>query len=164
MTAPATVVHEGRTLLEGPLGAVLLAGAPATGGRCTVVIHPLAPRSLGSPVHTHRNEDEWTYVLEGEIGVELGSETHTAQPGDLILKPRNVPHAFWNGTDEPARLLEIITPGGFEGYFERLGDLLAGGGPPDLAAVAELASEYALEMQPDSIGRLAQAHRLHLPG
>ena len=164
MTAPATVVHEGRTLLEGPLGAVLLAGAPATGGRCTVVIHPLAPRSLGSPVHTHRNEDEWTYVLEGEIGVELGSETHTAQPGDLILKPRNVPHAFWNGTDEPARLLEIITPGGFEGYFERLGDLLAGAGPPDLAAVAELASEYALEMQPDSIGRLAQAHRLHLPG
>jgi len=121
-------------------------------------------RCLGSPVHTHRNEDEWTYVLEGEIGVELGSETHTAQPGDLILKPRNVPHAFWNGTDEPARLLEIITPGGFEGYFERLGDLLAGGGPPDLAAVAELASEYALEMQPDSIGRLAQAHRLHLPG
>jgi quercetin dioxygenase-like cupin family protein len=164
MTAPATVVHEGRTLLEGPLGAVLLAGAPATGGRCTVVIHPLAPRSLGSPVHTHRNEDEWTYVLEGEIGVELGSETHTAQPGDLILKPRNVPHAFWNGTDEPARLLEIITPGGFEGYFERLGDLLADGRPPDLAAFAELASEYALEMQPDSIGRLAQAHKLHLPG
>jgi quercetin dioxygenase-like cupin family protein len=164
MTAPATVVHEGRTLLEGPLGAVLLAGAPATGGRCTVVIHPLAPRSLGSPVHTHRNEDEWTYVLEGEIGVELGSETHTAKSGDLILKPRNVPHAFWNGTDEPARLLEVITPGGFEGYFERLGGLLAGGGPPDLAALSELASEYALEMEPGSIPRLAQAHGLHLPG
>jgi len=164
MDSQATVVHGGRTLLEGPLGAVLLAGASATGGRCTVVIHPLAPRALGSPVHTHRNEDEWTYVLDGEIGVELGGKTLSAQRGDLILKPRDVPHAFWNGTDEPARLLEIITPGGFEGYFEQLGDLLTAGGPPDLAAVAELASEYALELEPESIPRLAQAHGLNLPG
>lgn len=164
MNAQATVVHGGRTLLEGPLGAVLLAGASATGGRCTVVIHPLAPRALGSPVHTHRHEDEWTYVLDGEIGVELGGKTLSAQRGDLILKPRDVPHAFWNGTDEPARLLEIITPGGFEGYFEQLGDLLTAGGPPDLAAVAELASEYALELEPESIPRLAQAHGLNLPG
>ena len=164
MDAQASVIHEGRTLLEGPLGAVLMAGAPATGGRCTVVVHPLAPRALGSPVHTHRNEDEWTYVLDGQIGVELGGQTLTAQGGDLVLKPREVPHAFWNGTDEPARLLEIITPAGFEGYFERLGDLLASGGQPDLAALAELAHEYELELEPESIPRLAQAHGLDLPG
>jgi quercetin dioxygenase-like cupin family protein len=163
MNGQATVVHEGRMLLEGPLGAVLMAGAQATGGQCAVVIHPLAPRALGSPVHTHRNEDEWTYVLDGEIGVELAGKTLTAQRGDLILKPRRVPHAFWNGSDQPARLLEIITPGGFEGYFERLGGLQAGGGPPDLEAVAGLASEYALKLDPESIPRLAQAHGLRLP-
>src|SRR4028118_1336697 len=61
---------------------------------------------------------------------------------DLILKPRDVPHAFWSGADEPARLLEIITPGGFEGYFERLGGLPAGDGPPDLAPVAAAAGEH----------------------
>lgn len=81
---------EARSLLAGPLGADLLAGAADTGGAVSFVVPPLAPRTLGSPVHTHTREDEWSYVLEGQVGVRLGDRTVTARPGDLVLKPRGV--------------------------------------------------------------------------
>lgn len=166
MTGQAGVLRgaEGRTLLTGPLGAVLLAGADATGGSVSFVVHPLAPRALGSPVHTHSKEDEWSFVLAGEVGVQVADQTLTAGPGDLIIKPRGIPHAFWNPTDEPARLLEVITPAGFEGYFERLAEILGAGGPPDAGARKAIAAEYGLEVDPESIPLLAQAHGLRLPG
>ncbi len=151
----------GRTLMEGPLGAVLLAGPEAAGG-LSFVVHPMAPRTLGSPVHTHRHEDEFTFVLTGEVGVQVGHEVVTAGPGDLVLKPRGVPHAFWNATDEPARLLEVISPGGFEGYFERLGALFAAGGPPDPEAIAAVAAEFSLDIDPASIPDRAATHGLRL--
>src|SRR5689334_12169293 len=62
----------GRVLMDGPLGAVLLAGAEDTGGRASFVVHPMAPRTLGSPVHIHTHEDEWTYVLDGTVGIQVG--------------------------------------------------------------------------------------------
>lgn len=152
----------GTTLLEGPLGAILLAGADATGGTVSFVVHALAPRSLGAPVHTHQREDEWSFVLEGEVGVQLGDQTLVARPGDLIMKPRGIPHAFWNGADEPARLLEVITPGGFEGYFARLAEVLRPGVAPDMGALAAIAGQYGLDLDPSSIPRLTQAHGLRL--
>lgn len=152
----------GESLLQGPVGAILLAERDATGGAASFVIHPLAPRALGSPVHTHRNEDEGSFVLEGEVGVEIGGETWAAGPGDLLLKPRGVPHAFWNATDAPARLLEVITPGGFEAYFARLAEVLRAGPEPDMFALAAVATDYDLDMDPASIPRLVQTHGLAL--
>lgn len=64
--------------------------------------------------------------------MQLGDQVLTARRGDLIAKPRGVPHAFWNPTDSSARLFEVITPAGFEGYFQRLGEILSAGGPPDI--------------------------------
>ena len=164
-TAAAGVVRadSGQTLLDGPLGAVLLAGGAMTGGGVSFVLHPLQPRALGSPVHTHRHEDEWSFVLEGEVGVEIGGSYELARPGDLVLKPRGVPHAFWNAGDQPARLLEVITPGGFEGYFARMGELTGGGGPPDLDALTEVAVEHGLDLDLASVPRLVQTHGLRLP-
>jgi quercetin dioxygenase-like cupin family protein len=63
------------------------------------VEHPLASRALGSPVHTHRHEDEYSIVLEGTIGVEIGEKVFEAGPGSVIVKPRGIPHAFWNPTE-----------------------------------------------------------------
>src|SRR3954470_16227163 len=154
-TEPRTglVPHgRGEVLLDGPLGATLLAGRADTGGSAAFVIHPLAPRALGSPVHTHTHEDEWSYVLEGRVGIEVDGRVVVAGPGDLVLKPRHVPHAFWNAGDEPARLLEVITPGGFESYFAELGEILAAG-VPDLARLGEVAARYGLQMEPASIPR-----------
>jgi hypothetical protein len=112
-------------------------------------------------VHTHTREDEWTYVLSGKVGVEVGGEVLLAGPGDLVLKPRAVPHAFWNPTDEPARLLEVITPGGFEGYFEELGEILAAP-EPDLERVGELAARHGMQLDPASVPRLVAEHGLRL--
>lgn len=154
------ILTDRTTLLEGPLGAVLVLPSEATAGRIAVVEHPLAPRALGALVHTHRNEDEYSLVLEGTIGVEIGGETLEAGPGAVVLKPRGIPHAFWNPTDEPARLLELIVPGGFEAYFAELGEILARPGPLDPDGLGAVAARYDLELDPGSIPRLAEAHGL----
>lgn len=152
---------EAQTLLAGPVGAILMAGRADTAGAVSFVVHPLAPRALGAPLHTHRNEDEWSFVLEGEIGIQLGEDILIACPGDLVLKPRGVSHAFWNATDTPARMLEVITPAGFEGYFARLAEAFRTL-PPDLNVLAAAAADYDLEIDFESIPRLAQAHGLSL--
>ena len=113
------------TLLQGPLGAILMLGGDRTAGSLSLVEHPLQPRALGSPVHTHRDEDEYSVVLEGQVGAQIGEQTVVAGPGTVLVKPRGVPHAFWNPADQPARLLEIISPAGFEGYFAGMAGLLS---------------------------------------
>lgn len=143
------------------LGVRFLVGGEATGGRFSLVEHPLPPRALGAPLHTHRHEDEYSYVLEGRIGLRLGDETLEAGPGDLVFKPRGIPHAFWNAGDEPARLLELISPAGFEQYFRELAPLLedreANG--PAIDAVVE---RYGLEIDLASIPAFAAEHGLRL--
>jgi quercetin dioxygenase-like cupin family protein len=90
------------SLLHGPLGAVLMLGGDRTAGRLSLVEHPLEPRALGSPVHTHRHEDEYSVMLEGRVGVQIGAQITEAGPGTVLVKPRGVPHAFWNPGDQPA--------------------------------------------------------------
>jgi len=162
-TARSGIVHadDAVPLLEGPLGALLLAGHGDTGGPAFVV-HDLAPRALGSPVHTHTREDEWSFVLTGRVGVQVADSSSVADPGDLVLKPRGVPHAFWNAGDDPARLLEVITPGGFEDYFSALAEVLAADGPPDLTRLVEVARRFGLDIDPGSIPRLVETHGLTL--
>jgi quercetin dioxygenase-like cupin family protein len=150
-----------QTLLEGPLSAVEMLPAVATAGQLSVVLHPLAPRTLGSPLHTHRSEDEYSIITDGTVGVQVGGTTTMAQPGDVVCKPRGVPHAFWNPTDEPAALLDIITPGGFAGYFRELGDIFSSGGP-DPEAFGALAARYGLDVDFSSIESLAREHGLQL--
>lgn len=165
MGSGATYLHPAsgwRMLVEGPFSAVLLLASSASGGRLSLVEHPLAPRALGSPMHTHSHEDEYSYILDGQIGAQIGDEVITAGPGDVIAKPSGIPHAFWNAGDETARVLEIIAPGGFEDYFAGLGGLLAAGGPPDPAARHALAQRFGLDLDTGSIPRLAAAHNLRL--
>ena len=137
----------------------MLRGAE-TGGGFSLVEHPIAPRALAAPLHTHSREDEYSFVLAGRVGVQMGDQDLVAVPGDLVRKPRGIPHAFWNAGDEPARLLELISPAGFERYFEELAPLLATGGPPDLSALGELRARYGLAMDMDSIPVLVERHGL----
>ncbi|MDX6624305.1 MAG: hypothetical protein QOE75_2237 [Solirubrobacterales bacterium] len=127
-----------------------------TGGEFALVEHTLAPRSLAAPTHTHRNEDEYSFVLSGRIGAHVGEEFGEFGPGELLVKPRGIPHAFWNAAEEKARVLELITPGGFERYFAELAPLLNTGEFPDLEAVAALCARYELAMDFESIGPLAE--------
>ena len=143
------------------LGVRFLLDGRMTKERFSIVEHPLAARALNAPVHTHRNEDEYTYVIEGRIGIQLGDEVLEAGAGDLVLKPRGIPHAFWNAGDEPARVLEVISPAGFENYFREMAPLVAAG-PPDEAAVAAVVARYGLEMDRSSIPVLVRRYGLRL--
>ncbi len=144
------------------LGVITKLNAQTTGGSVAIVEHPLAPHALAAPLHLHHNEDEVSYILEGEVTVMLGDEVSVALAGTWVFKPRNQWHTFWNATDKPARILEIIAPGAFENYFVELAALLQSGGPPDPAARARLASKYNLEMDVASIPRLLEKYHLFL--
>jgi quercetin dioxygenase-like cupin family protein len=143
------------------LGVRFMIDGERTGGAFSLVEHPLPPRALGAPVHTHHNEDEYSYVLEGRVGVQLGPEVLEAGPGDLLFKPRGVAHAFWNASDEPARLLELISPAGFEHYFRELAPLLAAT-VRDEAAIGEVVARYQLDIDFATIAALAERHNLRL--
>lgn len=153
--------HEGEVVHLLALGVRFMIDGERTGGRFSLVEHPLPPRALGSPVHTHRKEDEYSYVLEGRVGVQLGDGVLEAGAGELVFKPRGVPHAFWNAGDEPARLLEIISPAGFENYFRELAPLLAAT-QRDETAIGEVVERYELDIDFDTIPTLAEKHGLRL--
>jgi quercetin dioxygenase-like cupin family protein len=130
-------------------------------GRFSLVEHPMEPRALAAPLHRHRDEDEYSFVIQGRIGAYLGGEVVFGNGGDLIFKPRNQWHTFWNASDEPARVLEIISPAGFERYFAEL----ASWAPPfDPEKVLALAAQYNVELDFGSIPRLIQEHGVRFPG
>jgi mannose-6-phosphate isomerase-like protein (cupin superfamily) len=133
-----------------------------TGGGFALVEHPLEPRALAAPMHRHTREDEYSFILEGRVGAVLGGETIYAEAGDLLFKPRDQWHTFWNATDEPARLLEIISPAGFESFFEQMTDLAARGelSPPRMKS---LAAEFGAEVDVESVPRLIAEHGLAFP-
>lgn len=153
--------HEGEMVHLYALGVRFMIDGAATGGRFSLVEHPMPPRSLGSPVHTHRHKDEFSYVLEGRVGVQIGNDVVVAGAGELVFKPRGIPHAFWNAGDEPARLLEIISRAGFENYFREMAPLLAAPVRDD-AAVAAVAARYGLDIDFSTIPMLAERHGLRL--
>jgi quercetin dioxygenase-like cupin family protein len=131
-----------------------------TGGRFALLEHTIPPRALAAPMHTHEREDEFSLVLEGRVGAQVGDEVLVAGPGELIRKPRGVPHAFWNAGDEEARLMEMISPAGFEAYFAEMAPILNADGPPDAAALAAVQARYGLTMDMSSVDRLAREHDL----
>lgn len=126
------------------------------GADVSFVEHDIAPRTLAAPLHVHRHEDEYSYVVEGEVGVQVGDEIRYAGPGELVSKPRGIWHAFWNRSDQPARLLEMIVPGGFEEYFREIAALLPPAREiPDFEAVGAAMARHGIEMDMDSIATIS---------
>ena len=142
------------------LGNRFLLRGDDTGQRFALVEHTIAPRALAAPLHTHEHEDEYSFVLAGRMGAQIGDEVVEAEAGELVLKPRGVPHAFWNASDEETRVLEIVSPAGFEQYFADLAPELAVDRPPDVEALAAIRERYGLTMDFASIGRLIAEHGL----
>jgi len=162
-TAKVVGPKDGKAGFLGSIGVQFMVDGDESGGGFSLVEHPMGPRALAAPLHRHSREDEYSYVLEGRMGALLGDEVLEAGPGDLVFKPRDQWHTFWNAGDEPTRILEIISPAGFERFFEELVDM-GGAANAEPQALAELNARYELEMDPESVPGLVERFDLKFPG
>jgi mannose-6-phosphate isomerase-like protein (cupin superfamily) len=153
--------NNGKEGFIGSIGVRFMIDGDEADERFSLVEHPMSARALAAPLHRHTREDEYSFVLEGRMGALLGDEVVEAGPGDLVFKPRNQWHTFWNAGDEPCRILEIISPAGFERFFQELVDLggIAQATPEEFV---ELTGRYGLEVQPDTIPELLERFGLRM--
>lgn len=145
-TAPPRVLHadQGDQSRSGKVRDRFMIDGKDTGERFAVVQHLFEPHSLAAPMHRHHLEDEYTYVLSGRIGAVLEGHEVEAAAGDLLFKPRGQWHTFWNAHDEPATVLEFISPAGLETFFRWLMD----NEDADPALLGEVASKYNCDVDP----------------
>ena len=162
-TAAPTIIGptDGASVTLQTIGVRFMIPGSDSDGRISLVEHPMPPRALAAPLHRHNREDEYSFVLEGRMGALLGDDVVEAGPGDLVFKPRNQWHTFWNAGDEPCRILEIIAPAGFEDFFRELSAM--GGAmqaPPE--ELAALGGRYGLSFDLDSVPELAERFGLQV--
>ena len=163
LTAGASAVRvlkagDGETLGDpnGVRDRFMINGADS-GGRFAVVQHLFAPKALAAPMHRHHLEDEYTYVVSGRIGAILDEEEVVAEPGDLLFKPRDQWHTFWNAGDEPAAVLEVISPAGLEEFFRWLGTLTE---PPTSDELSTMAAPYQCDADMERTQAIIGRHGL----
>lgn len=154
---------DGKLGFLGTIGVRFMIWGAEAGERFSLIEHPMSPHALAAPLHRHSREDEYSYVLRGRLGALLGEDVVYANPGDLVFKPRDQWHTFWNAGDGAASILEIISPAGFEKFFEELADM-GGVTKATPSSLGDLCSRYALEMKPESVPELVQRFGLRFPG
>lgn len=162
--SPAKVVGptDGKAGFLGSIGVRFMIDGDEAGERFSLVEHPMSARALAAPLHRHNNEDEYSFVISGRMGALLGDEHLEAGPGDLVHKPRGQWHTFWNAGDEPCRVLEIISPAGFERFFAELVDL-GGVAQANADQLGALCERFGLEMDPDSVPDLIKRFDVRFP-
>ena len=161
---PLTIVRpgEGSTGELGSIGVAFKLWGDNTNGALSIVEHPFPVGALVPP-HLHTREDEYSIVTEGEIGFRSGDREVVLGAGGYITKPRGELHTMWNAGRVPARMIEVISPAGFERFFKELSDL-ATSGPPAPDAVAEIAVRYGLEFgRPDWLPDVIARYHLNPP-
>ena len=145
------------------IGVVFKIDGADAGGALSIVEHPFEVGALVPP-HVHTHEDEISIVLEGQIGFRSEDQEVVLGPGGYIVKPRGEVHAMWNAGSVPARMIEVISPAGFEGFFRELSDLTAAG-PVELPAIGELGQRYGLPFaEPDWLPDVVARYNLKVPG
>lgn len=171
MTADTTIQPPPLTVLQpghgderslGTIGVVFKLDATNTGGALSVVEHPFPIGSIVPP-HLHTREDEFSIVTHGEIGFRSGDREAVLGAGGYITKPRGEVHTMWNAGNTPARMIEIISPGGFEGFFRELADVISGG-PPQFEELLRIAGQYGLQFaQPEWLPDILARYNLTPP-
>ena len=123
-----------------------------TGGAYTITEDTFPPQ-VGPPPHIHHTQEETFYVLEGKMEFVTDGVTTRAAAGSLVRIPRGVLRDYRNVGSEPARVLVLYAPGGFEGFFEEVGELVtdhfsAPEDPPDVEKLVAAAAKYGSEIPP----------------
>jgi quercetin dioxygenase-like cupin family protein len=161
-TAPAAKLVEpgqGKTIMLFAVRFDYKVTSADSGGALAALEVTIPPRTLVKP-HNHSREDEFTVVLAGTVGARVGDRVVEAGAGASMVKPRGTPHAMWNLGPEPARVLEVVSPGGLEDYFEELAPVLRAKAPP--SEYDALAERYGLTIQNDWIEELERTYKVKL--
>jgi quercetin dioxygenase-like cupin family protein len=131
--------------------ATIKSSTETTGGAVAVIEH-LAPRGAGSPLHVHSREDEWFYVIEGELTLWVGGETIVAPAGSFVFGPKGIAHTFIVSSEQ-ARFLLVTEPAGFEQFMRAVGEPAPrleipppATEPPDVAALTKAAAGFGIEI------------------
>jgi quercetin dioxygenase-like cupin family protein len=147
----ALAAQEGEAIWFLGILATIKASSESTAGTVAVIEH-LAPRGSGSPLHVHHREDEWFYVVEGELTFWVGGQVIDAPAGSFVYGPREIPHTF-AVSSETARFLLVTEPAGFENFMRALSEPATelvipppATEPPDIDAMTRLAAEYGIEI------------------
>lgn len=153
----------GTPIRMGALPGDLMVPAAFCRGAYELHEQPVPPGVLVVP-HIHARQDQISVVTEGTLGVLVGDEEFAAPAGSCVWRPRGVVHALWNATREPARMIEVSSPGTqIEEFFLRFTDLTLAGlatGP----AIAELALPYGITYRPDLVPGLSERHGVSAGG
>jgi quercetin dioxygenase-like cupin family protein len=131
--------------IQGPVGGPLTfkVRGEQTNGALTAFENTIAPGE-GPPLHTHANEDEAWYVLEGKLRFRLGADMRSVPAGSFVFVPRGTPHCFQNVGAKPARILVMFTPAGMESFFDRFASLPQSADVPD--AFRSIGAEVGMEV------------------
>lgn len=151
---------DGERIWDGPIDTTVKVAEAATGGALSITEMAVAAGYMVPP-HVHRDTDEWSYVLFGRIGARVGDDEFSAGPGSWILKPRGLMHTFWNAGPEPARIIELLTPGTFEHMFRRMAALSASDQLTD-ARLDALAVDFGTTIDMTWVEDLAARHGLEV--
>ena len=114
--------------------------AADTDGRFSTLSVVLGAGDLVLP-HSHRDEEEFSFVFRGRIGGRVGNHDVVVEEGGFLFKPRGIVHTIWNSTDIEATVLEFLSPAGLEGFFEETGRA-----SPE--TVPEIATRYGFDPSP----------------
>ncbi|MDQ6715365.1 MAG: cupin domain-containing protein [Actinomycetota bacterium] len=157
-TVRAVRVDEGDISRLGGVQDRFIIDGHESGQRFALVEHRFDPRALAAPMHRHRNEDEYSIIVEGRMGAVLGGTEVFGTAGDVIFKPRDQWHTFWNAGDEPLVVLELISPAGLERLFRAFAEEP----DPDPGRLAEMAAEYGCELSFETTMPVVEKHGLRM--
>jgi mannose-6-phosphate isomerase-like protein (cupin superfamily) len=124
-------------------------GGAETGGRLTMFTN-VTPVGGGPPPHRHEREDEWFFVLEGQVSflAAAGRWTEPLGPGTSAFVPRGAVHAFKNVGQVPLKQLITTSPAGFEIFFARSETEFQRPGGPRMEMLMEIAEEFGIAFEP----------------
>lgn len=112
----------GLTVMTGSVSTTFEITAEMVGGAYCMVRQIIQPHQLFWP-HVHAVEDQTIIVVTGRLGVRIGDREFEAGPGEVVFRPKGVPHTVWNAYAEPVEILEITSPGVFDRYFAAQGEM-----------------------------------------
>jgi quercetin dioxygenase-like cupin family protein len=118
-----------------------------TGGAFGLMEHWDMPPGFTTPYHRHHLEDEAFYILQGEVAFICDGKWLMGGPGTYVFGPREIPHGFKIVGDQPASMLILCAPSGFERFvLEQATDINLPPGPPDMGKLMELAAKYKIDI------------------